>query len=84
MNQQDASSFPQRKNSGPLNPRPLVSALALFARSETRQRAQAYLQGLLSPLERKKDGNLPIQAGESTPYAMQYLLDERVGMRRTA
>ncbi len=46
-----------------------------FSRSETRTRARAYLQGLLSPIERKNGWQLAEEAGESTPYAMQYLLD---------
>jgi SRSO17 transposase len=46
-----------------------------FGRSETQQRAQAYLRGLLSPVERKNGWQLAEEAGESTPYAMQYLLD---------
>jgi SRSO17 transposase len=49
-----------------------------FARSETRKRAQIYLQGLLSPIERKNGWQLAEEAGESTPYAMQYLLDRAV------
>ena len=47
----------------------------VFARSETRERAQAYLRGLLSPTERKNGWQLAEEAGEATPYAMQYLLD---------
>src|SRR5512133_4277515 len=47
----------------------------VFARSETRERAQAYLRGLLSPVERKNGWQLAEEAGETTPYAMQYLLD---------
>ena len=47
----------------------------IFARSETRERAQAYLRGLLSPIERKNGWQLAEEAGEATPYAMQYLLD---------
>lgn len=46
-----------------------------FGRSETRQRAQVYLRGLLSPVKRKNGWQLAEEAGESTPYAMQYLLD---------
>src|SRR5438445_7442391 len=46
-----------------------------FARSETRERAQAYLRGLLSPVERKNGWQLAEEAGEASPYAMQYLLD---------
>ncbi len=49
-----------------------------FGRSETRQRAQAYLRGLLSPVKRKNGWQLAEEAGESTPYAMQYLLDRAV------
>jgi SRSO17 transposase len=47
----------------------------IFARSETRERAKMYLRGLLSPLERKNGWQLAEEAGEATPYAMQYLLD---------
>ena len=47
----------------------------LFARSQTRERAQAYLRGLLSPVERKNGWQMAEEAGEATPYAMQYLLD---------
>jgi SRSO17 transposase len=49
-----------------------------FARSETRARVKAYLKGLLSPIERKNGWQLAEEAGESTPYAMQYLLDRAV------
>lgn len=47
----------------------------VFARSETRERAQTYLRGLLSPIERKNGWQMAEEAGEATPYAMQYLLD---------
>jgi SRSO17 transposase len=47
----------------------------VFARSETRERAQAYLRALLSPVERKNGWQIAEEAGEATPYAMQYLLD---------
>jgi SRSO17 transposase len=47
----------------------------VFARSETRERAQAYLRGLLSPVKHKNGWQLAEEAGEATPYAMQYLLD---------
>jgi len=46
-----------------------------FGRRETRQHAQTYLQGLLSSTERKNGWQLAEEAGEQTPYAMQYLLD---------
>ena len=49
-----------------------------FARSETRERVKAYLKGLLSPIERKNGWQLAEEAGEATPYAMQYLLDRAV------
>ncbi|HUY75507.1 MAG TPA: IS701 family transposase [Ktedonobacterales bacterium] len=45
-----------------------------FARSEQRQRVQAYLEGLLSPVERKNGWQLAERAGEATPYGMQRLL----------
>lgn len=49
-----------------------------FARSQTRERAKAYLQGLLSPIERKNGWQLAEEAGLPTPYAMQYLLNRAV------
>jgi SRSO17 transposase len=45
-----------------------------FARAEPRQRALAYLRGLLSPVERKNGWQLAEQAGEATPDGMQHLL----------
>jgi SRSO17 transposase len=45
-----------------------------FARVEARQRAQTYLRGLLSPLERKNGWQLAEAAGDRTPYATQHLL----------
>ena len=47
----------------------------IFARLETRERAQAYLHALLSPIQRKNGWQMAEEAGEATPYAMQYLLD---------
>jgi SRSO17 transposase len=49
-----------------------------FVRSETRERVKAYLRGLLSPIERKNGWQLAEEAGLSTPYAMQYLLNRAV------
>lgn len=45
-----------------------------FARSEQRGRARAYLQGLLSPIERKNGWQLAEAAGEANPYGYQELL----------
>jgi SRSO17 transposase len=45
-----------------------------FARAEPRRRALAYLQGLLSPLERKNGWQLAEAAGDATPYGVQHLL----------
>jgi SRSO17 transposase len=45
-----------------------------FARPEPRRRALAYLQGLLSPIERKNGWHLAEHAREATPYGMQRLL----------
>ena len=45
-----------------------------FQRSEPRQRAPAYLQGLLSPVERKNSWQLAEQAGDPSPYGVQHLL----------
>src|SRR5438067_2449988 len=45
-----------------------------FRRAEPRRRALAYLQGLLSPVERKNGWQLAEEAGEATPDGMQRLL----------
>jgi len=45
-----------------------------FARAEARWRAQAYLRGLLSPVERKNGWQVAEAVGDRTPYAMQHLL----------
>ena len=45
-----------------------------FARAEPRKRALAYLQGLLSSVERKNGWQLAEEAGEATPDGMQRLL----------
>ena len=45
-----------------------------FGRPEPQQRARAYLQGLLSPVERKNGWQLAEHAGDRTPDGMQRLL----------
>ena len=45
-----------------------------FARAEPRQRAVAYLQGLLSAVERKNSWQLAEEVGDPTPYGLQHLL----------
>src|SRR5215472_6997212 len=45
-----------------------------FARSEQRQRVRRYVDGLLSPVERKNGWQLAEHAGEVRPYGMQRLL----------
>ena len=45
-----------------------------FVRSEARQRAKSYLQGLLSPAERKNGWQLAEMLGEQTPYGIQQFL----------
>src|SRR5579859_3806673 len=45
-----------------------------FARSEQRQRARVYVQGLLSNTERKNSWQVAELAGEATPDGMQRLL----------
>lgn len=47
---------------------------SLFARSEARSRAIAYLAGLLSPVERKNSWQLAEISGDTTPYGFQHLL----------
>ena len=45
-----------------------------FPRSEPRERASAYLRGLLSPAERKNSWQLAEVAGDQKPYGFQHLL----------
>jgi SRSO17 transposase len=45
-----------------------------FARAEPRQRAMAYLRGLLSPAERKNSWQLAAVSGDATPDGFQHLL----------
>jgi SRSO17 transposase len=45
-----------------------------FERVEPRQRAMAYLRGLLSPVERKNSWQLAEMSGDTTPYGFQHLL----------
>jgi SRSO17 transposase len=45
-----------------------------LARRETRHRVLTYLQGLLSPIERKNSWQLAEASGAPTPYAIQHLL----------
>ena len=45
-----------------------------LTRPEPRQRTLAYLQGLLSPVERKTGGQWAEPAGDPTPDGMQRLL----------
>ena len=42
-----------------------------FARSQSRHRVQAYLQGLLSEAERKNSWQVAEVCGEATPYGFQ-------------
>jgi hypothetical protein len=44
-----------------------------FARREPRQRAVAYLRGLLSPIQRKNGWQLAEAAGDRTPDGVQAL-----------
>jgi SRSO17 transposase len=45
-----------------------------FPRTEPRQRARAYVQGLLSPIARKNGWQLAEYAGDAAPYGVQHLL----------
>src|SRR5258706_14802229 len=46
-----------------------------FIRSESHQRALAYMQGLMSGASRKNGWQVAEEVGEATPYGMQHLLD---------
>ena len=45
-----------------------------FVRAEPRRRVVAYLQGLLSSIERKNGWQLAEESGDATPYGVQHLL----------
>jgi SRSO17 transposase len=45
-----------------------------FARSEARDRVNAYLRGLLSPIERKNSWQLAEALGDDAPYGIQHLM----------
>jgi SRSO17 transposase len=47
---------------------------ARFPRSETRDRARAYLIGLLGPVQRKNAWQVAEQIGDGDPYGVQYLM----------
>jgi SRSO17 transposase len=49
-----------------------------FVRSEARDRAIRYIQGLLSEVKRKNGWQLAEQGGENTPHGMQRLLSSAV------
>jgi SRSO17 transposase len=49
-----------------------------FPRAEPRQRVATYLQGLLSPLERKNGWQLAEHAGDKAPYGVQHLLGRAI------
>lgn len=49
-----------------------------FSRIEAEERARSYVQGLLSPIERKNGWQLAEGAGDTTPYGMQNLLGRSV------
>jgi SRSO17 transposase len=49
-----------------------------FARAEPRRRVLAYLQGLLSPVDRKNGWQLAEAAGAATPYGVQHLLGRAI------
>lgn len=46
-----------------------------FVRPEPHLQALTYVQGLMSPVERKNGWQVAEEMGEVTPYAMQHLLD---------
>ena len=50
-----------------------------FARSEPRQRARAYLRGLLSPVHRKNGWQLAEHAGEPPPMGCSTCWRARLG-----
>ena len=52
--------------------------MSRFARREARRQAEAYLRGLLSPVERKNGWQLAEVNGETTPYGVQHVLGRAI------
>src|SRR5690349_15296360 len=50
----------------------------LLPRKQVREQAKAYVQGLLSSVERKNGWQLAEQLGHSNPYRVQHLLDRAI------
>src|SRR5258708_34102293 len=71
---QEADLVPALRAAADEVPRVAARIGPRFAREEARLRTQAYLRGLLSPLERKNGWQLAEAAGDQTPYATQHLL----------
>ena len=51
---------------------------SFLPRKEVRQQAKNYVQGLLSPIERKNGWQLAEHLGQRNPYRLQHLLDRAV------
>ncbi len=63
MNPADPSSFPSAEELWTAQFQDVCERIGpCFARSETRNRAQAYVRGLLSPIERKNGWQLAEEA----------------------
>src|SRR5260221_6432910 len=71
---QEADLVPALRAAADEVPRVAARIGPRFAREEARRRAQAYLGGLLSPVERKNGWQLAEAVGDRTPYALQHLL----------
>ena len=71
---QEADLVPALRAAADEVPRVAARLGPRFAREDARLRAQAYLRGLLSPVERKNGWQLAEAAGDRTPYAIQHLL----------
>jgi len=71
---QEAELVPALRAAADEVPRVAARIGPRFAREEARRRAQAYLRGLLSPVERKNGWQLAEAVGDRTPYALQHLL----------
>ncbi len=71
---QEADLVPALRAAADEVPRVAARIGPRFAREEARRRAQAYLRGLLSPVERKNGWQLAEAVGDRTPYALQHLL----------
>src|SRR5882724_5704860 len=84
MKQQDGSSFQSAEEVWAAEFQEMCGRISpVFARSETRQRAQTYLKACSALSNAKMDGNWPNKQARARPMPCNTCSTGRCGMRRT-